>query len=356
MIRFLLGLALLISTPALAQESFNGRMPRGTITCDTVEQADAIRIASEEDDNAKVEGCIPLVLYPEYAKFAPVRLTAMKTSMFRGREVVLMRIEIPSTKGLAVQYSWAAKSHIPPGKMPKKQEESSLPILKAVVGLDNKDMMVVDFGTPNGDVFEATFIENANVVKYDMMVRTVVPVKMFSNSWGSGVIISSGDVTRIVSAYHVTVGEEWIKVKIDGKLYEATLVKEDQELDLSILEVNIKSEYVAHIHQDSTLQVFDEVFTVGSGMGVDPYPAKALVSRLNSRGGLFQYIGHIIRGQSGGGVFRRHNDHYELVGIIKMVAVMPIMTPFGPLPIPTNNVGFASPMKAVMGFLDEKLN
>lgn len=191
------------------------------------------------------------------------------------------------------------------------------------------------------------------VVENHTALQTVVRITMTSGGWGSGVVISSENgVTRIISAQHVTVNESWIKVTLDGKVYDATLVRESLELDLSILEVQATTLHVADIHSETKLFVFEKAYVIGAGMGRSPYPAQAMISHVTARPGLWMWTGPVVGGMSGGGVFRLHGDHYQLIGIIKMVATATIRTPYGAVRIPINNIGFASYIQTMMEFVN----
>lgn len=191
--------------------------------------------------------------------------------------------------------------------------------------------------------------------KYDQMIRPVVIVTMASGAVGSGVVIKSDSHTFIISKEHVTKNEEWLKVEINGEVYDGELIKEDEEVDLSLLRVAAHTDYVAIIHNKS-LSVFDEVFVVGKGAEDVVYPSFGIIANPLNKEEMVQFSAPVVNGVSGGGVFRQHKGHYDLVGIIDSFRIAPIrITPRQFQGLPVFNIGFATPMETVNEFLGGEL-
>lgn len=195
--------------------------------------------------------------------------------------------------------------------------------------------------------------------KYDMMVRPVAKVFTASGTSGSGVVFYSRDYTLIISANHVTRGQEELKVFLNGELYSAELVKESEKLDLSILRVEIYTNFVAHIHNKASLKTktFERIFVVGAGRGYLPYPAMGIISNpQNGKHKLIQFSAPTVGGNSGGAVYRRHEEHFELVGIVVKEGIQPVsVSPDITIKVPISNVGFAIPIQTVNDFIKEVL-
>ena len=204
--------------------------------------------------------------------------------------------------------------------------------------------------------------------KHDAMVKPVVLITMSSTGTGSGVVFSSNEeYTLIISANHVTRNEDSLWVEMNGTVYDAEVVKENLELDLSILRIEATTDFVVHIHDEGELQVFDEIFTVAAGRADKPYASIGIISNAHYfRGDMENYIqfsASTVRGGSGGGLFRRHDAHYELVGIIARIALQTVITRIlsqmmmnvnlYTIKIPVNNVGFAIRMELVRDFIEE---
>ena len=61
-----------------------------------------------------------------------------------------------------------------------------------------------------------------------------------------------------------------------------------------------------------------------------------------------------VKGGSGGGMFRLHDNHYELVGIMSMIGLQNVqVNPYQGIRVPVNNVGFAIRMELVRDFIEE---
>ena len=165
--------------------------------------------------------------------------------------------------------------------------------------------------------------------------------------FGSGVVVKSGRKSIILTNAHV-VSDDMV---VRGK--KATLIRKDEEKDLALIEVELQLP-AAHIHKTASLKVFDEIILVGAGLGSKPYPSLGIVANIITEYGV-QYSGHVVVGMSGGGVFRRHNDHYELVGIVQASALQASFTGMFPFPIhtPVNNMGYFIPLVTVMEFLND---
>ena len=195
--------------------------------------------------------------------------------------------------------------------------------------------------------------------KFDFMVRPVVKISMTSGGYGSGVVYSSNEeYTLIITVNHVTRNEDSLWVELNGVVYDAELIKESPEFDLSILRIEATTDFVAHIHDEVELQVFDEIITVGAGRNDDPYPAVGIVSNVHYDMGKaeegFQYSAATVKGGSGGGIFRLHDNHYELVGITSMIGLQNVqISPYQGIRVPVNNIGFAIPMHLVRDFIKE---
>ena len=195
--------------------------------------------------------------------------------------------------------------------------------------------------------------------KFDFMVRPVVKISMTSGGYGSGVVYSSNEeYTLIITVNHVTRNEDSLWVELNGVVYDAELIKESPEFDLSILRIEATTDFVAHIHDEVELQVFDEIITVGAGRNDDPYPAVGIVSNVHYDMGKaeegFQYSAATVKGGSGGGMFRLHDNHYELVGIMSMIGLQNVqVNPYQGIRVPVNNVGFAIPIHLVRDFIEE---
>ena len=194
-----------------------------------------------------------------------------------------------------------------------------------------------------------------NEQRYDMTLRTVVRISMTSGGGGSGVVIGSDENgTLILSVNHVTRNEDSLWVQIGDVIHDATLVRSNLMLDLSLLHIKVKSvKHIAHIHDKlPKLAVYDEIIIVGSGLRQIPYPSMGIISLVSDIDREMMLDVAVVSGMSGGAVWRGHNDHYELVGIVRAQGTQAVLHGLQVLPHPFNGMTFAISMAVVRGFLD----
>lgn len=111
----------------------------------------------------------------------------------------------------------------------------------------------------------------------------------------------------------------------DWNQYIAKVIAEDIQYDLAILSFLSDQELaIALIADDEMLKqvrVFDEVFAIGCQLSRAPTPTVGIVSQIltgyTGKPELIVYssTAQITPGSSGGGLFRKFNDHYYLIGI-----------------------------------------
>lgn len=195
--------------------------------------------------------------------------------------------------------------------------------------------------------------------KFDMLAYTV-RVKPGVGT-GSGVVISSKGGVYIATASHV-VKDNVTKEKAPdnkgtvtmykdvivqffryegGKMVEtigrpATIVAFDEKIDIAILKIKPRNSPIedgAFVTADIGVnpEVFDEVYSVGAGLGAVPFPTKGMVSSLTGISiepgkddpPFIQHTADITHGFSGGGLFRYNpfSDKYEIIGINVQIGV-----------------------------------
>ena len=162
-------------------------------------------------------------------------------------------------------------------------------------------------------------------IKYDQMIRSVVKITMTSDGSGSGVVVrSDSSNTYILSKHHVTRNEEQLKVIMNDSEYDATLIREDIDKDLSLLQIVGHTDYVANLG-NYNLEVFDEIYAVGLGQENKVYPTYGIVSNPTGKDGLIQFSAHTVPGMSGGGLFVNSDDKYLLVGIVEGIGLTEVV-------------------------------
>jgi len=169
-------------------------------------------------------------------------------------------------------------------------------------------------------------------------------------SLGSGVIVNAKGT--IVTNQHVIAGADSIMVQLaDGRIAEATVVGQDPDTDIAILDLSIGKLPVMPMGRSDTLRVGDIVLAIGNPYGLSQTVTQGIVSA-TGRGQLglatfenfIQTDAAINLGNSGGALIDVHGD---LVGINTAVLNR---TNGGP-----EGIGFAIPVNLVRGVMEQIL-
>jgi serine protease DegS len=169
-------------------------------------------------------------------------------------------------------------------------------------------------------------------------------------SLGSGVIVDA--MGTIVTNQHVIAGADSIRVQLaDGRIADATIVGQDPDTDLAILDLEIGNLPIMPLGRSDTLRVGDIVLAIGNPYGVGQTVTQGIVSA-TGRGQLglatfenfIQTDAAINLGNSGGALIDAHGD---LVGINTAVLNRAYGGPEG--------IGFAIPVNLVRGVMEQIL-
>jgi serine protease DegS len=169
-------------------------------------------------------------------------------------------------------------------------------------------------------------------------------------SLGSGVIVDA--MGTIVTNQHVIAGADSIRVQLaDGRIADATIVGQDTDTDIAILDLKISNVPVMPLGRSDTLRVGDIVLAIGNPYGLSQTVTQGIVSA-TGRGQLglatfenfIQTDAAINLGNSGGALIDAHGD---LVGINTAVLNRANGGPEG--------IGFAIPVNLVRGVMEQIL-
>jgi len=169
-------------------------------------------------------------------------------------------------------------------------------------------------------------------------------------SLGSGVIVDA--MGTIVTNQHVIAGADSIRVQLaDGRIADATIVGQDPDTDLAVLDLKIGNVPIMPLGRSDTLRVGDIVLAIGNPYGVGQTVTQGIVSA-TGRGQLglatfenfIQTDAAINPGNSGGALIDAHGD---LVGINTAVLNRAYGGPEG--------IGFAIPVNLVRGVMEQIL-
>jgi len=185
--------------------------------------------------------------------------------------------------------------------------------------------------------------------------------QLFGNYWpsyrqrverslGSGVIVDAGGT--ILTNQHVIAGADSIKVQLaDGRIADATIVGQDPDTDIAILDLEIGNLPIMPMGRSDTLRVGDIVLAIGNPYGLSQTVTQGIVSA-TGRGQLglatfenfIQTDAAINPGNSGGALIDVHGN---LVGINTAVLNRAYGGPEG--------IGFAIPVNLVRGVMQQIL-
>ena len=169
-------------------------------------------------------------------------------------------------------------------------------------------------------------------------------------SLGSGVIVDA--MGTIITNQHVIAGADSIRVQLaDGRIADATIVGQDPDTDLAILDLEIGDLPIMPMGRSDTLRVGDIVLAIGNPYGLSQTVTQGIVSA-TGRGQLglatfenfIQTDAAINLGNSGGALIDAHGD---LVGINTAVLNRTYGGPEG--------IGFAIPVNLVRGVMEQIL-
>jgi serine protease DegS len=169
-------------------------------------------------------------------------------------------------------------------------------------------------------------------------------------SLGSGVIVDA--MGTIVTNQHVIAGADSIRVQLaDGRIANATVVGQDPDTDIAILDLEIGDLPIMPMGRSDTLRVGDIVLAIGNPYGLSQTVTQGIVSA-TGRGQLglatfenfIQTDAAINLGNSGGALIDAHGD---LVGINTAVLNSTYGGPEG--------IGFAIPVNLVRGVMEQIL-
>jgi len=174
--------------------------------------------------------------------------------------------------------------------------------------------------------------------------------KRIERSLGSGVIVDAQGT--IVTNQHVIAAADSIRVQLaDGRIADATIVGQDPDTDLAILNLKIGKLPVMPLGRSDTLRVGDIVLAIGNPYGLSQTVTQGIVSA-TGRGQLglatfenfIQTDAAINLGNSGGALIDVHGD---LVGINTAMLNRSYGGPEG--------IGFAIPVNLVRGVMEQIL-
>lgn len=193
-------------------------------------------------------------------------------------------------------------------------------------------------------LFISFTIQSQNLSElYDKVHSSIVVIKTASNvitgqgaekkvntaeGLGSGVLISEDGL--IWTASHVIHTAEIVVVRFpDGDVYEAQVLSSNPSADVALLKLGsdfkLKNKHVAQIGNSDNIKIGEDIFVIGSPLGIEQTLTRGIVSGRMSKGNLnddflpiefIQTDAAINPGNSGGPLF---NMKGEIIGIASFI-------------------------------------
>ncbi len=176
------------------------------------------------------------------------------------------------------------------------------------------------------------------------------PQERVENSLGSGVIVRSNGT--VVTNAHVIRGADELRVVLnDRREFDATVVAQDDEIDIAVLSIDTKGEQLPtlRLQTDSDREIGDIVLAIGNPFGVGQTVTSGIISALgrtnvSNVSSFIQTDAAVNPGNSGGALV---NLSGELIGVNTA-----IFSRSGG----SNGIGFAIPAELVGRAVDSALS
>lgn len=186
-------------------------------------------------------------------------------------------------------------------------------------------------GSGSGTVISCVKQQTKNIWEYRVLTNAHVVYTRFSRQLVGVDAITGKIKTEIVDTgcYVTTFNHN----NNTHSTYAATVMEEDLIYDLAMLSFESSEKIaVAKLATDEMLQmvrVFDPIYAIGCQLSGSPTPTSGIISQITAgKNGekkwiIYSNTAQIAPGSSGGGLFKKYNDHYYLIGIPFSLAIAP---------------------------------
>lgn len=203
--------------------------------------------------------------------------------------------------------------------------------LKQLEMRDTTVLVQTGGGSGSGTIIGCDEIEPEGTFEYRVFTNAHVTYSRFENILsGADALTGEAEVETIDTGCMILVFNHEHQCAF---WHIAEVVGEDISYDLAVLTFRSQERLpVARVATDEMLQdvrVFDDVFAIGCQLGNAPSPTTGIISAiLKGNNGVEEWIIYantspIMPGSSGGGLFKKIDGHYYLIGIPFRVAVAP---------------------------------
>jgi len=225
----------------------------------------------------------------------------------------------------------------PPAEVVEVVEVVELPIVEPVdeIALKQNEMrdtivlVTTQNGSGSGTIIDQLETEEEGVYEYRVLTNSHVTYSRFKRFLkGVDGITGKLDIQIIDTGCGIIVfdyeNQAWATTR-------AEVIAENNIYDLSLLSFKSKDVLpVARVADDqmlSQVRVFDDVFAIGCQLGRAPTPTSGIISQImKGTNGRQEWViygttSEITPGSSGGGLFKKYDGHYYLIGIPYKIAV-----------------------------------
>ena len=210
-----------------------------------------------------------------------------------------------------------------------------LPLVVDEIALKQKEMrdttvlIQTNQGSGSGTIIDCLETDTDGIFEYVVLTNAHVTYSRFIT-----ILRKVDSLTGRVKTERVDTGCRIIAfnhTERDWFPYNTTVVAEDMQYDFSLLAFRSEHNFsVAKIADEDMLgqvRVFDEIFAVGCQLGRAPAPTTGIVSQIiTGNNGEKEWViygntAQITPGSSGGGLFKKYDGHYYMIGIPFRVAI-----------------------------------
>lgn len=188
---------------------------------------------------------------------------------------------------------------------------------------DTVVMVATDRGRGSGTIIDVSETDTEGTFEYRVLTNAHVTTSRFRtrlqdvDSLTGKIVINTVDTGCQIIIFD-NPDSDWdecnAKVVVENVLYDIAILSFVYDREL----------YVANMANEDMLKrvrVFDEIFTIGCQLGTAPSPTFGIISQIitGSTGDkewvVYMNTSHIAPGASGGGLFKKYDGHYYLIGV-----------------------------------------
>lgn len=170
---------------------------------------------------------------------------------------------------------------------------------------------------------------------------------------GSGFFVSENGYiltnAHVVTPKGYPLKKRKIQVKtLERNVYDASLIKQDIEMDLALLRINKNDCPAATLGDPFSIRVGDQVIAIGNPSGLEHSATTGIISAFNRQKGHIQTSALIYHGNSGGPLF---NIKGEVIGVVVSGLAKMHRAGDANIEVPVPGINFAIPINHASNLL-----